>query len=271
MTEQQHVADLPAADTDFARLEQALDGRTPVLFLDYDGTLTPIVARPELAVLDEAGRAVLHHVADTLPTAVVSGRDRADVEKLVGLDNIIYAGSHGFDIRLPDGRVLDSGLDQDALAHLEQARRRLVKDLGAIAGAQVEPKRFTVAAHYRHVAEQDLPAFEGVIDDVLATVPHLRRKAGKKVVEIQPDYDWDKGRAVLWLRETLGLDAPDQVPLFLGDDITDEDAFAALQTVGGFGILVEPATTDRQSAARFRLDDPTAALRLLARLAARGA
>lgn len=101
------VEQVPHALETFDAVCEALGGRTPALFLDYDGTLTGIVSRPEDAVLTDDARAIVKAVADALPTAVVSGRDRPDVEKLVGIAGLIYAGSHGFDVELPEGGHLE--------------------------------------------------------------------------------------------------------------------------------------------------------------------
>ncbi len=115
------------------------------------------------------------------------------------------------------------------------------------------------------VDEARVPEVERIVDDVLAHRPELRKGAGKKVFELRPAMDWDKGRAVLWLLETLGLDRPDVVPLYIGDDVTDEDAFRALVELG-IGIIV--AEIPRPTAARYALQDVHEVRALLERLAA---
>lgn len=123
-----------------------------------------------------------------------------------------------------------------------------------IAGAQVEPKYASVALHDRHVADADRPQVSALVDAVLAEHPgELRVTPGKFVHEIQPKIDWNKGKAVEHLLRVLDLDAHDVVPVYLGDDVTDEDAFRALaaRAGGGVGILViDPAdVSDRETAA----------------------
>lgn len=245
-----------------------LRGRKPVVFLDYDGTLTPIVARPQLAVLDDGAREAVRRLARRLPVAVISGRDRADVEQLVGLDGVIYAGSHGFDIRAPGLGNFSPDLAENIGPLLDQAEAILCRRLDPIPGALVERKRFTIAAHDRLVAPELMPRVEAATREVVAALPALQVKPGKRVFEIQPAVDWDKGKAVLWLLARLGLEGDDRAPLFLGDDVTDEDAFRALAERGpgaGGGIVVaDPAhEPKRTSAARARLDTPSQVIRFL--------
>jgi alpha,alpha-trehalase len=245
-------------------ISQRLMERRPALFLDYDGTLTPIVERPEDARLDDAMRAALGAAAAAMPVAIVSGRDLDDVRALVGLDELIYAGSHGFDIQGPDLRLeLPEGVD--ALEDLEQATGRLRERLADLDGAQVERKRFAIAVHYRRVADADVARVEDAVAATARGLPALRRTGGKKVFELRPDIDWDKGRAVDWLLGQLGLDGPDVLPIYVGDDQTDEDAFRALAERGGLGILV--AAEPGPSSAAFRLRDTEAVRGLLRHLA----
>jgi len=264
-----NVRDLPHALEAFDALMTALDGKVPAIFLDYDGTLTPIVDRPELAILSDAGRTVVDALARKRPVAVVSGRDRPDVESLVGIDSLTFAGSHGFDIRTPEAGNLSLEGIGDYTPLMDEVERRLTEGLDAIDGALVERKRFSVAAHYRLVADAEYPAFRAVLDRLLEAVPGLKEKPGKKVFEIQPAIDWDKGKAVGQLLITLGLDDAGHRPMFFGDDVTDEDAFRALHDLGGVGVLAAPASdgdTGRLTAADFRVDDPDQVLEVLRRL-----
>ncbi len=229
--------ELPSALESGDAIVAELKGRWPALFLDYDGTLTPIVSQPEDALLSEDMRRVLRELAGLCTVAIVSGRDRADVEPLVALDGLVYAGSHGFDIRGPDGLRMEHEGGRACLPELEEAEAGLRSALGAIGGARVERKRFAIANHYRNVAESDAPRVEKVVREVAAQHPSLRISHGKKVFELRPDIDWDKGRAVIWLLEALELDDSRFVPFYVGDDVTDEDAFLTLADCG-VGVLV---------------------------------
>jgi trehalose 6-phosphate phosphatase len=262
------VEEVPHALQRFDELTAALAGRRPAVFLDYDGTLTPIVQRPEMAVLSDRGRGVVNAMARKLPVAVVSGRDRPDVEKLVGLDELIYVGSHGFDIVVPSGEKIENPIGGDYAPLLDEVERRLEEGLGPIAGAQVERKKFSIAAHYRNVADADYDRFRQVLDAIEADHDDIKEKTGKKVFELQPKLDWDKGKAVLWLLQALDMEKPDLVPMFFGDDVTDEDAFAALQGKG-LSVIVSDREDDgsgRRTAASFRVHDTDELLTLLARL-----
>lgn len=239
-----------------ARLPDARDlavvpaGHRPAVFLDYDGVLTPIVDRPEDAVMSEHMRSVVRELAQRCSVCVVSGRDREVVTDLMRLDDLVVAGSHGFDIHDPATGVITHDAStgfEDLVAEVTEAVRTRA---AAIEGTLVEPKHASVALHYRAVGEAEHGRVQELVDGVLAEHPdRLRVTPGKFVHEIQPRIDWNKGKAVAHLLGVLGLDEPDVVPLYLGDDVTDEDAFAALEQRGGgrrgVGILVvDPVEAD---------------------------
>ena len=245
--------DLPSAFEQAANILEAAGDKKIALFLDYDGTLTPIVARPELAILSDEMRATLRCLAERCTVAVVSGRDLPDVRKLVSVDNLVYAGSHGFDIAGPGGFAKGSEHGAEFLPILAQAEKELREELAAIEGSLVERKHLSIATHYRLVSDAEVSAVTEVVERVKAAHPELRKTDGKKVYELQPNIDWHKGKAVLWLLQTLDLDGDDVLPIYIGDDITDEDAFRALQG-RGLGIIVRDA--NRPTAANYQLDDP---------------
>lgn len=221
------------------------------LFLDYDGTLTPIVNRPEDAKLSDSMRRALRALLGRCPVAIVTGRDRKVVEPLVGLDGPAYLGSHGFDIVGPPGSGIRREVGTDHLPSLDAAEIDLRERLASIDGASVERKRFSIAAHYRLVSVDDRPRVEQAVMAVSATDPRLRQTAGKAVFELRPAIDWDKGRAVLWLLEALGLKR--SVPIHVGDDVTDEAAFEA---IAGFGMGIVVTEEDRPTSAQFTLRNP---------------
>ena len=251
------IEDLPHALEDGDRLARDMEGRTPAVFLDYDGTLTPIVDRPEDAVISEGMRETVRGLAARCPVCVVSGRDRPVVQLLMGVDDLIVAGSHGFDIWSPAGGEVRREEGEDFRGLLEDVESRLRDELGAVEGALVEPKKSSVAAHYRLVPEGERPRVGQVVEKILADHPdELKVTSGKMVYEVQPNIDWDKGKAVLYLLRALDLDRDDVAPIYLGDDITDEHAFEALSGKG-IGVFVgradDPETAGRTTSADYAL------------------
>jgi alpha,alpha-trehalase len=252
--------DLPSALTD-PGLADRLAQTAPAVFLDYDGVLSPIVERPEDATLAPETKQALVRLAGRCPVAIVSGRDLADVRGMVDVDGLVYAGSHGWDIE---------GLDVEAdprgeayLPALAVAEREATERLADVPGARVERKRYAIAVHYRQVDDAAVDGLEAVVRDVAAGHPELRVTGGKRIFELRPDLEWNKGTAVTWLLEQLGLDRPDVVPIYIGDDETDEDAFRALAG-RGIGVIVGPEVP---SAASYRLDDVDQAREFLELLA----
>jgi len=257
------VSDLADALTD-ADLARQLDRGSIGVFLDYDGTLTPIVARPEQALPPPGLREILERLGRLATVAIVSGRDLDDVRSMVGASGIWYAGSHGFDLMAPDGRRREIDVGATALPALRSAGSELERRLGAFAGAWIEHKRFAVAVHFRAVdpgLESDIAR---VVAEVAAGQDDLRVTGGKKILELRPAADWDKGKAVRWVSGAVGLDPDTTIEVFLGDDVTDEDAFTELRD-RGIGIVV--GDDDRPTAAHFRLADTAAVLDLLVRIA----
>jgi trehalose 6-phosphate phosphatase len=251
----------PSALDRWDEIAERLRGRRPALFLDYDGTLSPIAPRPDLATLPGETREVLRRLADRIPVVIVSGRGREDVAALVGLPGLAYAGSHGYDIAGPGSLRLEVG--EDIPEKIERAAERLRRDLGGVEGVFVEPKRFAISIHFRLAEESRLPEIERAVDAAAAAEPGLRKGHGKKLFELRPDLDWDKGKALLWLLDALGLDHPSTLPFYIGDDLTDEDAFRALRG-RGIGILV--AAGPRETAAEYQARDTGEVVEILKRL-----
>lgn len=227
--------------------------RSLAVFLDFDGTLTPIVAQPEAAWLEDGMRGTVAALAQRYPVAVISGRDCADVARRVGVDDIYYAGGHGLEIAGPGTRYMPPGADGWArtLTAAADSLERTVRDLPGVA---VERKRFSVAIHYRQAdattSNQAVDAVETVAADF-----GLRLRPGKQVRELVPDLAWHKGRALEWLRDALGIDPTHTCLIYIGDDETDEDAFRAL---GPDSIGLRPGARVAASLADYRLADVSA-------------
>jgi len=239
----------PSAWLAWPALSKQIPSNNLVVFLDYDGTLSPIAPRPEDAVLSESMREALTQLAARCPTAIISGRGVDDVRSLLSVSGLYVAGSHGLEIVSPDGTVKE--VDARWREMIEDAARELEGAVRELPGAILERKGFSVAVHYRLAAPARVPRLQARVRAVAAEYPELRQAAGKMVFELRPDLDLDKGTALRWLLDTLGR--ADAVPLYVGDDITDEDAFAAVKG-RGVGVLV--AISPRETLADYSLQAP---------------
>ena len=232
-------------------------GRAGV-FLDYDGTLTPIVDRPEQATLAPGTRDRLARLAARCAVTIVTGRDIAVMREFVQLDQLGYAGCHGLDIDGPKGSGLRHEAAAALLTEVDAAEGALRVAVNGIDGVLIERKRYSVSTHYRLAAPGDLARVDVAVREVAHAHPVLRREGGKKVFELRPDIDWDKGRAVAWLIDALAIDRAAVV--YIGDDRTDEDVFNRLAGTG-VSIVVEQA--DRPTAARYRVHNPVEVIQVL--------
>jgi trehalose-phosphatase len=250
---QKRRASLPSALDSMEEIRKETEKKEVAVFLDYDGTLTPIVDSPDRAVLSDQMRDTVKKLAQLCTVAVISGRDLQDVRNMVDIEGIFYAGSHGFDIAGPRGREAQFQQGKEFLPALDKAEEMLAGKLEEIKGALLERKKFSIAVHYRKVQEQEAERVEEVVDRVLEQFPRLRKSYGKKVYELQPKIDWHKGRALLWVLDALDLNKPEVLPFYIGDDTTDEDAFIAIRDRGiGIVVMEKPRTTE----ARYALKDP---------------
>ncbi len=252
------MSEVPNALDSYSQLIGVINNRRPMLFLDFDGTLSDIVADPDAATLVEGAATVLEDLARLGPVAILSGRDLADIQSRVGISGIWYAGSHGFELIAPDGHYHQNEAAAAAVPVLEGAAAELRDQLTDVPGAYVEHKRFAVAVHYRNVATER-------VGEVIAAAHRLGRRAGlrvsagRKIVELRPDIDWNKGATLAWISDRMG-EAQRVLPIFIGDDLTDEDGFDAVR-LEGIGIVVRShelgsRAGDRHTAAQFTLDSP---------------
>ena len=201
-----------------------------LLLLDYDGTLTSIVSHPELAVLSDDMRNVLKRIAEKYPTAIISGRAIDDVKNMVKVENIYYAGNHGFEIS-NDVKLVNPDAEKIKPV-INKICRKMQKKLIHIKGSIVENKGVTASVHYRMVPDDDFAELEKIFKGVIASYVEkgkIRITKGKKVFEIRPNVEWDKGKAVKWVIAVLEKKG---TPVYIGDDRTDEDAFIALKNRG---------------------------------------
>ncbi|RVW40124.1 Trehalose-phosphate phosphatase A [Vitis vinifera] len=205
----------PSALKSFEQITNYAKGKRIALFLDYDGTLSPIVDNPDRAFMSDCMRATVRNVAKCII--------------FVGLTELYYAGSHGMDIMGPVRHSISNDHPNCIRLTDKQVFRSLVRCTKEIKGAEVENNKFCVSVHYRNVDEKYWKTIAQCVDDILKDYPRLRLTHGRKVLEVRPVIDWDKGKAVEFLLESLGLNNSDDVlPIYVGDDRTDEDAFKVI-------------------------------------------
>ncbi|KAG7550143.1 Trehalose-phosphatase [Arabidopsis thaliana x Arabidopsis arenosa] len=279
ISSQQHlnswIMQHPSALEVFEQIMEASRGKQIVMFLDYDGTLSPIVDDPDKAFMSSKMRRTVKKLAKCFPTAIVTGRCIDKVYNFVKLAELYYAGSHGMDIKGPSKgfsrhkRVKQSLLYQpanDYLPMINEVYRQLLEKTKSTPGAKVENHKFCASVHFRCVDEKKWSELVLQVRSVLKEFPTLKLTQGRKVFEIRPMIEWDKGKALEFLLEALGFGNTNNVfPVYIGDDRTDEDAFKMLRDRGeGFGILVSkfPKDTD----ASYSLQDPSEVKDFLRRL-----
>lgn len=257
---------LPDALRSFGQIAGVLTARRPVIFFDFDGTLSPIVDDPAAAVLVPGAEQALISLAALYPVAVLSGRGLDDIRERIAIPGLWYAGSHGFEIVAPDGEYHSNETAAAAVPLLSGAATELTERLAPIDGVAVEHKRYAVAVHYRNAAAHAAGTVTAAVHDVGRRLG-LKVTSGRMVVELRPDIDWDKGRTLEWIVDRITGPEP-LLPVFVGDDLTDEDAFDAVLH-DGIGIVVRHTEDgDRATAARYSLDSPEQVREFIERLVA---
>ncbi len=240
--------------SDWAKVSRRIQRHDKIfLFLDYDGTLTPIVSRPEDARLLPATRDLIKKLQKhpRFDIAIISGRSLKDIKKMAAIKGIVYAGNHGLEIEMKSGRSLrPKGLSTKYL--LKKIKLSLKKELKHIKGAWIEDKGCTLSVHFRLVEKKNInlvkKAFRKTVLPYVVT-RKIRAFSGKMVFEARPGVEWDKGKTMLYLlakkRKAL--------PIYIGDDVTDTDAFRAIR---GKGISIFVGRPKRSISADYFLKDP---------------
>lgn len=219
-----------------------------LLMLDFDGTLAPIVAEPSAARVPAGTARTLEALRDRnrIELAVISGRRASDVSALVGLADIHYFGSHGRERMRPGSAEIET--DPRGRTAIAAACRIIARELAGTDGFHIENKGVSAAAHYRNVAPEHRDAVRRSVQEAVRTVDELHASPGKMVYDITPLDGVDKGVAATRLLGEIG-----GLPLYFGDDTTDEAAFRALPT---HAITVFVGPSEAKTAARFRVADP---------------
>jgi trehalose 6-phosphate phosphatase len=222
-----------------------------LLALDFDGTLAPIVSRPDKAQMLDGARGGIERLLKRGDTdvAFVSGRSLADLRERCAFDDVYYSGNHGLEMDGPG--VRETREQAIALRPRVHALAQVLKqNLDGIDGVIFEDKDLTLSIHSRMIEDESQRerVHEIVTDAIRANGDGLKLTYGKRVIEVRPDVEWHKGQATLYLIDVVEKARGSAVyPIFIGDDVTDEDAFAALQGRGA-GVLVAAALPERTAA-----------------------
>lgn len=214
------------------------DARRHAFFFDFDGTLTEIAERPDAVHLEARATEALTVLAQATggAVAVVTGREIHAIDHFLAPLVLPAAGVHGMEQRRPNGHIYSAQID-------EQAARAVEAELAPLASAQpgliLEPKRGALALHYRARPDLESDCLSWV-ERATADVANVTLTRGKMVIEAR-FHRATKGTAIMDFCQEPPFAG--RVPVFAGDDVTDEDAFAAINTLGGLSIKVGPGDT----------------------------
>jgi len=219
-------------------IKDKLRNKYVLFFFDYDGTLTPIAQTPKQAIISAKAKELLKKLSRkrNFKLIIISGRSLQDIKNLIGIKNIFYIGNHGLEIEGPKIKF-KSKISLGSKSAMREICQDLINNLSKYKGFLIEDKGLTVSVHYRLVSVQDIQEFISKFHEI--TRPFLLRNKiriseGKKVYEIRPPVAWDKGKTVLWfLARYKFLVGEDKIlPVYFGDDTTDEDGFKVLKNIG---------------------------------------
>ncbi len=238
--------------------------KNPAFFFDFDGTLAEIVPTPEEAGLKPITRSIIEELAGKFPVGIISGRKVDEVRRLVGLDGIFYSGNHGVEIDGPGLKFVepDSARSSDYITSLGEKIANAVSSYHP----RINSKKYSVSIHYRTVEPSKVKPLLAELDRMIFEPLQKGRIDvfhGKKVVEIKAPVEWDKGNAIEMIMKSLvsvsrRSDKMDHVkttiPIFFGDDTTDEYGFKRVNKMGGLSIFV--GRKHRKTAAKFWTASP---------------
>ena len=248
------------------KIRALLKNKFIYLFLDYDGTLAPIVNTPGNAAIPKKTKGLLRQLSGMpdCKIAIISGRALNDISSRLGLKNIVYVGNHGFEIK---GPKIDfkHPVPVQYRKMLEEIKYKLYKNLSLFKGVYIEDKGFSLSIHYRLADKESVPGIKAGFYDTIFLYEFKNKiqiKSGKMLLEVRPPVSWDKGKAVLWLlsRRLFAVQDKNKVlPVYIGDDVTDEDVFKSLKSRGLTIFVGKPKNTK----ARFYLNDTEEVARFL--------
>ena len=228
--------------------EKLKSGKKLLLMLDFDGTISPIVPTPELAYLPAETRAYLKKINKFFPVIIISGRSLDVVRKKVGVEDFVYAGSHGLEWLIGE-KIKCKKVSKHIIKDLE----KIEEDFKILAFKYpkliIEKKLFSVALHYRFVSTQKLSNFKKDLKSLLKNVSenhNLKLFWDKKTVDIVPQLNWNKGSVVNLIQKHFKKKFKKEIfSIYIGDSKTDEDAF---RVIGEKGITIRVGKSNKSSA-----------------------
>ncbi|MEM2203783.1 MAG: trehalose-phosphatase [Sulfolobales archaeon] len=209
------------------------------IFLDYDGTLSPIPRRVTKLErpLSETSRNIIYELSkqNKIRIFIISGRTVESLKRLVGIDNIHYIGVHGHIIRGPDIEYIHSALEGFKNV-IKDIRDRIIETLSKVEGVVVEDKGVALSIHYRGVDRDRSREILEQVSRISSEYYGVKLSKGKKILEVLPNTGWDKGKAIDYVLAVLstktGLSTNNMVPIYFGDDKSDENGFKLLRGKG---------------------------------------
>lgn len=242
---------------------QAVERSTHCLLcLDYDGTLTPIVDRPERAVLSKGVKDTIDALnrSPFFTVAIVSGRSLLDIRRCIQLPGLFYIGNHGLEIHSPEGERVSLAPPKSEKA-LENVRQEIGDEIKFLSGVVLEDKGAILAFHYRLAGLSTQAALRRILlREEKRHFETLELTFGKMVMELRPRCPVNKGTALKYLMEKAAMGA---FPVYIGDDITDADAFRFLK---GKGLSIQVGQSKLPTQADYLVRDPSGVSVFLRRL-----
>ncbi len=212
-----------------------------VLMLDFDGTISPICSTPDEAYLPERNKFNLEIISRLFPVAIISGRTIKDLKQKIGINDFVYSGSHGLEWNIATLKKRKH-VPRRILKTFKEIKIKIKKLLPRYPGMIIEDKPFTLPFHYRLIEPGQVPIFKRDVSKILKSVYNdktIRVIDNKKTIELVPKLNWDKGDIVKLIYKYLqDKNKKRSVPIYIGDSLTDEDAFRVLKN--GITIRVRP-------------------------------
>ncbi|MFZ2189828.1 MAG: trehalose-phosphatase [Candidatus Magasanikiibacteriota bacterium] len=218
-----------------------------LVMFDFDGTLSPIASTPYKAILPKKIKNRLIKCSKKFPLVVISGRSLKDIKNKVDIKDLVYAGNHGLEWQI--GKKINSiPVPKSTTKLLSNIKQKLQKIKQKYPGILIEHKSLSCAIHYRQLNPKLITCFKKDINNIIKPLNNnnvLEVLKEKKVIELKPNIDWDKGKFALFIHEYFQNKLKLKLlPVYVGDDKTDEDVFTALQS----GLTIRVGINKKSSA-----------------------